>query len=331
MGIVKTGIVLLIGSFWGSIVLLRSIFLIFTDRAKFLAFRVRETPPSCLSDNDIWKHDSIKLKDVKIHYVSAGDPNKPLMLFLHGFPEFWFSWRYQLREFCKDYRCIAIDMRGFGDSDKPSGMHHYEMGKLTTDVKDVIEGLGYKACTLVAHDWGAAVAWSFAYEHADLVDKLIILNVPHSRARHDNFSFKQFLASWYIMFFQLPYLPEWYMRRGDQMIFNWLFNKPPSGREGMVTPEEIEAWKYQFSQPGAWTSAINYYRANIRTDRKQWGKITKPTLIIWGVRDIALTELLCDGSVKYCEDVIVKKLDATHWVMQDKPDEVNKCMREFLA
>uniref|UniRef100_A0A0B7BFI2 AB hydrolase-1 domain-containing protein n=1 Tax=Arion vulgaris TaxID=1028688 RepID=A0A0B7BFI2_9EUPU len=166
--------------------------------------------PQILDDPRLGTHGFLTLKDVRIHYVASGPEDKPLMLFVHGFPEFWYSWRHQIIEFQKDYRVVAIDQRGYNKSSKPSGKKNYSAVKLMSDIEQIIQALGYKSCILVGHDWGGLVTWVFSKHYPHLVDKLIVMNAPPFSI------FKQFLStskdqakkSWYVFFFQLPFLPE---------------------------------------------------------------------------------------------------------------------------
>ncbi|KAL2090350.1 hypothetical protein ACEWY4_015038 [Coilia grayii] len=173
---------------------------------------IRETPPACLNDTSLGTHCYVRIKEsgLRFHYVAAGERGRPLMLLLHGFPEFWFSWRYQLREFKSEFRVVAVDMRGYGDSDQPLSPESYRLDYLVTDVKDIVEYLGYNRCLLVGHDWGGIIAWLFAIHYPEMVVKLIVLNSPHPSVladyalRHPS----QLLKSSHFFFFQLPRLPE---------------------------------------------------------------------------------------------------------------------------
>ncbi|KAL6728946.1 hypothetical protein Aduo_000047 [Ancylostoma duodenale] len=140
-------------------------------------FTVKKHPkPKCLEG---WDERYIQLKILRLHYVQTGDDDKPLLLMLHGFPEFWYSWRFQLKHFANKYRCVALDQRGYNLSDKPSHTEDYHIDFLIADVREVAEKLGYKKFILMGHDWGAVVAWKFALVYPELLEKLIILNVPH--------------------------------------------------------------------------------------------------------------------------------------------------------
>ncbi|CAG5133759.1 unnamed protein product [Candidula unifasciata] len=308
------------------------------------AFQVKPLPrPSCLDDPTLGTHNYLHLEDVTIHYVASGPEDKPLMLFVHGFPEFWYSWRYQIREFQKDYRVVAIDQRGYGDSDKPSGIDEYSVKKLVSDIKHVILALGYENCILVGHDWGGLVVWAFGRQYPDMVSRLIVMNVPPSpvfqKLLHKNK--EQLKRSWYMFLFQLPYLPEIYLRFNNFEAIDFLFagshkrkHAFSNGMQNPMSQEDANAYKYIFSQPGAVTPPINYYRAalsrpngNIAYDMEY----TMPVLLIWGYHDIALTPVIPDMVEKENPKITVRRIpEAGHFVQMDTPIVVNKVMREWL-
>ena len=156
---------------------------------------------------DSWQHEYITTNGVKLHYVTQG--NGALMLMLHGFPEFWYSWRHQIPAFAPDYQVVALDLRGYNDSDKPKAQSAYVMDEFIKDIEGVITGLGYDKCVLVGHDWGGAIAWHFAYSRPQMVEKLIVLNMPHPARMAEGLRTPgQLLRSWYMFFFQLPEIPE---------------------------------------------------------------------------------------------------------------------------
>ncbi|BFY97647.1 hypothetical protein BsWGS_00687 [Bradybaena similaris] len=297
--------------------------------------------PSYLDDPKLGTHGFLTLKDVRIHYVASGPEDKPLMLFVHGFPEFWYSWRNQIREFQKDYRVVAIDQRGYSESSKPAGIHNYSVEKLTSDLEQVIQALGYKSCVLVAHDWGGLVAWDFGIRYPKLVDKLIVMNAPPYSlfGRILNTNPEQAKKSRYVFFFQLPFLPEFALKLGDYALFNALlpskFSKPKSEIPDSVTQEHIAPYKYTFSQPGALSPPLNYYRHLMRRGNDSALdynlQYLMPALLIWGCQDKALDMAIPKTIEKDVPTIEVKTIpNANHFVQTDAPDEVNKIMREWL-
>jgi pimeloyl-ACP methyl ester carboxylesterase len=296
--------------------------------------------PRSLDDPSLGTHGFLTLKDVRIHYVASGPEDKPLMLFVHGFPEFWYSWRHQIREFQKDYRVVAIDQRGYNESSKPSSIDDYIVAKLLSDLEQVILGLGYKSCVLVAHDWGGAVAWAFGRYYPNCVDKLIVMNAPPAPIfmKLLQTNKKQQKMSWYMMFFQLPWLPELAMKIEDFSIFDQMIaseTKPGTSPEN--TDENIAPYKYVFSQPGALTPPLNYYRARFRASTAQKTGVydmdyTMPVLLIWGCNDTALDIAIPDAVEKEAPKIEVRRIpDANHFVQTDAPGEVNKIMRQWLS
>lgn len=291
----------------------------------------RETPPSCLLDPELGEHNFLRTaSNLRIHYVAKGDPSKPLMLCLHGFPEFWYSWRYQLKAFSDNYRVVAVDMRGYGESDHPEGRDQYRLSYLVNDVKEMVTALGYRSCVLLAHDWGGAVAWNIAHIYPEVVDKLILCNIPHPKcfAKCLQSSKKQFLASWYMFFFQLPCLPEFVLERGDYKAISRGFAKTNN-----FTEEDVEAYKYALSQSGC-SGPINYYRQVMASDLPQGHtrtKIKAPTLVVWGTGDPFLLKETLIGTEQYVEDLTIKYVEgANHWVQIDDYKTVNKHIRDFL-
>lgn len=188
-----------------------------------------------------WNHQFISTDGVKLHYVSQGEGK--LMLMLHGFPEFWYSWRHQITEFASDYRTVAPDLRGYNDSDKPQGVAAYSISKLIEDVRGVIRGLGYEECILIGHDWGGAIAWNFAYAYPELVEKLIVLNVPHPAKFAAGIQTpQQLLKSWYIFAFQLPWLPELVLQANDYQAIATMLQQMAVDKLAF-SPEDLEAFK----------------------------------------------------------------------------------------
>ncbi|GFS16996.1 epoxide hydrolase 4-like [Elysia marginata] len=297
---------------------------------KSLSWKVTKRP-ACLDEKILGTHGYLHLEDVRIHYVASGPEDKPLMLFMHGFPEFWFSWRHQIKEFQRDYRVVAFDMRGYNESDKPKGLAAYSVHKLMADVKQVILALGYKSCVLVAHDWGGGIAWAFGKFYPDYVDKLIIMNAPPGSLfkRLIKTNSKQRKMSWYMFFFQLPFLPELLLKVQD------LKSLADIMKTTGMDQEEIDAYKHVFSQPGALTPPINYYRASLR---RVGGAVEydldykMPVLLIWGCKDTALSTIIPDEIEKENPKIAVRRIEnANHFVQNHDPVAVNKIMREWLA
>ncbi len=278
------------------------------------------------------KHDRILSNGIRLHYVTQG--SGPLMLMLHGFPEFWYSWRYQISEFAKDYKVVALDLRGYNESEKPQERAAYRMAELIKDVEGVIKGLGYDRCILVGHDWGGAIAWNFAYAHPEMLEKLIVMNLPHpakfTEALRSNP--QQMLRSWYILFFQLPLLPELLCQFNDYRAIASAFSGSAIDKTAF-TPEDLAAYKNAAAKPGALTAMINYYR-NIfprLLNQTEWDMLQVPTLMIWGENDLALGKELTYNTQAYVKDFQLRYIpNCSHWVQQEQPNLVNQYMREFL-
>jgi pimeloyl-ACP methyl ester carboxylesterase len=278
-----------------------------------------------------WQHEYIVSNGIRLHYVTQGEG--PLMLMLHGFPEFWYSWRHQIPEFAKDYKVLALDLRGYNDSDKPSEQSAYVMSELIKDVEGVIQGLGYDRCLLVGHDWGGAIAWCFAYARSEMVERLIVMNIPHPAKFAEGLRTpQQLMRSWYTFFFQVPVLPELVLQAFDyEVIGNVLTGMAVD--ESTFTPTDIEAYKDAAAKRGALTAMLNYYRNAFTSFQQQdWTLLDVPTLMIWGEEDAALGKELTYGTQKFVRDCQIRYIpNCSHWVQQERPELVNQYMREFLS
>lgn len=312
------------------VVLLVTVYQIYKKRSiRFWFVKNRPHPPQCLQQHEYGVSKYITVNDVKLHYVEKGDPSKPLMLFVHGFPEFWFSWRHQLKEFSTDYWVIAVDMRGYGDSDKPKGLEPYRIENMVRDIKELVTALGRKKFTLVAHDWGAVIGWDFIAQHMDMLDAYIMMGAPSRRViRKLIMSDKeQFNLSWYTFFFQMPIIPELFIRMYDIQMFNIAFRKH-------TTPDEVEAFKYTFARQGAFTAPINYYRANLRSSLKSIRPPEiphVPGLYLLGEHDKYISQKtgpLQEKEFDNLKFLMVPEVD--HFLQQHNPDKVNTIIREFL-
>jgi epoxide hydrolase 4 len=279
-------------------------------------------------------HRHAVVNGVRLHYVETGDG--PLIVLLHGFPEFWYSWRHQIAALAAGgFRVIAPDMRGYNLSGKPKGVHAYRLEALTGDVAGLIRHAGAARATVVGHDWGGVVAWHVPIHHPDAVERLIILNAPHpGAARREIRTLAQLRKSWYIFFFQLSGLPEWSIRRGEFAGMAKMLRTEPV-RPGAFTAEDVRLYQEAIARPGALTAALNYYRALFRRSWREWSKpippITIPTLVIWGERDPYLGLPLLEGLREWVPDLRVERVpDASHWIQVDAPEKVNGLMIEFL-
>ena len=281
--------------------------------------------------NGTWQHEYITTNGIRLHYVTQGEG--PLMLMLHGFPEFWYSWRHLIPEFAKDYKVVALDLRGYNESDKPQQQSAYVMSEFVKDVEGVIKGLGYDRCVLVGHDWGGAIAWNFAYAHPEMLERLIVLNMPHPAKFADGLRTpQQLLRSSYAFFFQLPVLPELLIQSSDYGAIESAF-KGMAVNKTAITQADIEAYKDAASRRGALTAMLNYYRnAFPSMTLRDWSVLQVPTLMIWGEEDTALGKELTYGTEKYVRDFQIRYIpNCSHWVQQEQPELVNRYMREFLA
>lgn len=278
------------------------------------------------------QHRFIATNGIRLHYVTQGEG--PLLLFLHGFPEFWYSWRHQIAEFAQDHTVVALDLRGYNDSDKPEGVAAYRLEVLVNDVAGVIRNLGFECCRLVGHDWGGAIAWALAYQFPELLEALVVLNLPHpARFRAGLTLPQQLLKSWYIGFFQLPLLPEWTIQAADYALLEQVL-RGMAIRPDTFSDEDIGAYKNAASRRGALTAMLNYYRALPGSPLFQadWGMLEVPTLLIWGEADAALSKELSQGTEAYVRNFHLRYIPhCSHWVQQEQPTLVNQYMREFLA
>jgi pimeloyl-ACP methyl ester carboxylesterase len=281
--------------------------------------------------DELYQHEYITINGIKLHYVTQG--TGPLMLMLHGFPEFWYSWRHQISEFSSSYKVVALDLRGYNKSDKPPQQSAYIMSEFIKDLEGVIKGLGYDRCVLVGHDWGGMIAWHFAYAHPEMVEKLIVLNIPHPAKFAEGLRTpQQLMRSSYVFFFQLPVLPELLLQLSDYQAIENAF-KGMAVNKSAFSPEDIEAYKNAASRRGALTAMLNYYRNAFSNIGKQnWGILQVPTLMIWGEEDKALGKELTYGTQEYVKDFQIRYIpNCSHWVQQEEPALVNKYMREFLV
>jgi pimeloyl-ACP methyl ester carboxylesterase len=280
------------------------------------------------------REDYAEVGDVRLHYVEAGEG--PLVVLLHGFPEFWFGWRFQIGALAAaGFRVVAPDMRGYNLSSRPAGVASYDTDRLAADVRGLIRERGAESALLVGHDWGAAVAYQTAMNHPEVVERLVILNVPHlRRLLHGLRTPRQLRKSWYFFFYQLPGVPERFVRARRWWYFRHLLQ---DARPGAFTPQDIERYVEAWSQPGAATAMINYYRAALRQSPKRAAArlrpIQAPTLVIWGQRDRYLGPELAEPDRDDVPnlDRVERLPDASHWVQHDEPERVTQLLIDFFA
>jgi pimeloyl-ACP methyl ester carboxylesterase len=271
--------------------------------------------------------------EVRLHYVEAGEG--PLVVLLHGFPEFWYGWRRQIGPLAAaGFRVVAPDTRGYNLSSKPAGVAPYAGDRLAADIRGLIHERGAESALLVGHDWGGTVAWTVAMNHPEVVDRLAILNVAHPRKFLQGLhSPDQLRKSWYVFFFELPGLPESVVQADRWHFFrHFLRDADPA-----YTPEEMDWYVEAWSQPGAAAAMINYYRAAVRQSPKkteaQIRPISAPTLVIWGERDRYLGPELAEPERDDVPnlDRVERLPDASHWVHHDEAERVTQLLAGFFA
>lgn len=280
------------------------------------------------------EHSYINTNGIRLHVVQAGSKSGIPVLFLHGFPEFWYGWRKQIPVFVKaGCRVIVPDQRGYNFSDKPKGVKAYCVDTLVEDINGLINALEYEKVNLVGHDWGAMIAWMLAIKHPQRLHRLGIINLPHPAVikRFLARDFEQMRRSLYALFFQLPWLPEIVLRAGNWRVAS--YGMRTTGKHNPFTNEDIEKYKEAWSQPDAMTAMLNWYRAALRYQPEITNgmRVHVPTLILWGAKDFALTYRMARPSLDYCDDSnLIFFPDATHWVQHEETDEVNRQLLTFL-
>jgi pimeloyl-ACP methyl ester carboxylesterase len=284
------------------------------------------------------RHDYAEVNGVRLHYAAAGagDP----IVFLHGFPEFWYAWHNQLEEFGRDHLAVAPDLRGYNLSSKPEGIDSYSTHLIAEDVRQLIEHLGAERATVVGHDWGGAPAWFLATFQTEAVERLVILNSPHPGpfARELAESSAQQEASAYMGVFRGE------PGKAEEILLGNDFEGLRKFTEGLwpaLSEEEQAAYREAWSQEGAIAAGLNWYRASpialpgeegfpFPVPEPEHFRTEVPTLVIWGERDTVLPPTLLDGLEDYVPNLTVKRVDATHWVVHEQPELVNRYIREFV-
>ncbi|MGH9745005.1 MAG: alpha/beta fold hydrolase [Candidatus Acidiferrales bacterium] len=306
------------------------------------------------------RHEFADVNGVRIHCAvarpadaraSATSQTTKLILFLHGFPEFWYAWRGQLAEFGRDFVAVAPDLRGYNLSSKPEAVEEYGIGQLVGDVRELVKYLNdahhlrARSCCLVGHDWGGVVAWSVAMKCPEIVERLVIINAPHPKIfeRELQENPKQQAASQYMLVFRSPQAEAMMSANGFALMQETILGD--GIRQGYMSEADRKAYVEAWSQPGALTGGLNYYRAaevgpatragqNVFNHKEEIAsfQVKAPTLVIWGERDPYLLTGCLDGLEQYVPNLRVERIaDATHWVVHEKPARVNELIRGFLA
>ena len=282
------------------------------------------------------EHRDIVTNGVRLHCAIAGPVDGDLVIALHGFPEFWRGMTGVIVSLARaGYRVVAPDQRGYNLSEKPEGIDAYNVDEMALDVVGIIDAMGRESAHVVGHDWGAAVAWWLALTRPERVRRLVVINVPHPSvfAREVRGNKKQMRKSWYIFAIQVPAVPERvaFGRRTRQR-----FSRAIAGtaNPGSFTPDYLAQLREAWAQPGAAQGMLNWYRASVR---RRPGRLTDkrvhvPTLIIWGRKDVALSDTMVQPSADLCDDVRVEWFDdATHWVLHDEPERTSALILDFLS
>ncbi len=288
------------------------------------------------------RHGYAQVGDVRLHYAERGSGER-LVLLLHGFPECWYSWRSQLMSLGETgrYRVVAVDMRGYNLSDKPSRVEAYRMDALVDDVLGLVRHFGAREAAIVGHDWGAAVAWAVALRYPEYVWKLAALQVPPPAAWAANMTFRQALRSWYMLFFQLPRVPEWVISANDYAMLERML-KSTTMKHASFSDTDIAVYKAalreksETGETSALTCALNYYRANftalLRRQRGDGGRVRVPTLFIYGERDFAIIPETVRGVGEFVDAPYreVRIARSGHWVQREAAAQVNAALISFL-
>jgi len=291
-----------------------------------------------------FKSEFAEVNNVKLHYVKAGPEDGKLIVLLHGFPQFWYMWRDQLLDLSKNYLTVAPDMRGYNTSSKPEDLEQYQPQHIVEDIRALVEEhFGRKKFILVGHDWGGVIAYPFANTHPELVEKLIIINAPHPNVfgRLLSNNKDQQTSSQYVLFFRTQNAETFLSANDYQNLFGVVITS-----EMDVDDDDRQLYRNAWSQPGALTGGLNYYRAGGLRAPSQGEDISElaneetelnpvminvPTLVIWGEKDTALTVHNLKGLDEFIPDLTIERIpEGSHWVINEQPDKVNALIREFI-
>jgi epoxide hydrolase 4 len=281
------------------------------------------------------EHVNLPTNGIQLHVVQTGSRYGSLVILLHGFPEFWYGWRKQIQPLADaGFRVWVPDQRGYNLSDKPRGIAAYKIDELARDVVGLMDAAGVDKCYIAGHDWGAAVAWWVALHYPNRLQKLAILNVPHPAVMMQTLfnSLTQLKKSWYMFFFQIPFLPEAILRNNDwERMVGMLKN---SAKPGTFSNDDIEQYIHAWWRKDAITSMLNWYRAVLQMPPKLSAdqRVRIPTLLLWGANDIALDRQMAQPSLELCDQgKLVLFENSSHWVQYDESEMVNKYLLDFFS
>jgi len=269
---------------------------------------------------------------IRLHAITAGDESRPLVILLHGFPEFWYGWHKQIDPLATRFYVVAPDQRGYNLSEKPAAIADYTLDVLASDVVALARACGRNRAFIVGHDWGGVIAWWTAAYYPETVERIVILNAPHPLAirRLLRRSIGQLFRSWYAGFIQIPTIPEVLVQARDYAALVSAMRR--SSRPETFTAGDFEQYRRAWEQPGALTSMMNYYRAFARRPQPGEGRLQAPTLILWGKKDVTLKPELAKLSARYCGRAEVRYFpNATHWLQHEEPEAVNAAILEFFG
>nr|XP_053639161.1 epoxide hydrolase 4-like isoform X2 [Cherax quadricarinatus] len=295
----------------------------------------RDVPPPCLHYPALGRHKFVKLQNLKLHYVEAGSPENPLVVMIHGAPDFWFTWRRQIPSLSHDYWVVAVDMRGCGDSDTPRLRTHYTTPLLAEDVASLIRILGRKSAHLVCAGVGGQVGWYMCYHYPQLVTKMVLIHAPHPYVirQQVNSLWMNYYKAWYMLFVRLPLLPEVAAHVNDTYLVDKFFSDLV--RSKAITEDEVEAYKFTFSRREDWTGTLHHIR---QLDLRGIGDkeplpdvITKPTLLIMGDSDPFLPLDTAYRSAEYVERITIRPMPGLGYLTHvSRAPQVNQVVGEFL-
>jgi epoxide hydrolase 4 len=282
------------------------------------------------------RHRTVETNGIRLHAVEAGPESGPLVILLHGFPELWYGWRHQIGPLAAaGFHVLAPDQRGYNLSDKPRRISDYNLDTLALDVVGLIDAMGEEKARVVGHDWGGAVGWWLGVKHADRLERLALLNIPHPKVMRRTLykSSEQRKKSSYMFFFQVPGLPERGFRRNG---FSFAIKAlRTTSRPGLFTDADLDFYREAWSQPGAVRSMIHWYRAALRSQPKPPTTsrvVGVPTLLLWGTKDRFLGQEMAQPSIDLCDDGRLEFFpDASHWIQHEEPERVNQRLIEFFT